>query len=194
MKKFLSLLLLPAALLCACTNKGVMYQPYAQLTPTHIRKIAVRPFINRTEVFALEDRLTLRLNDEFLKDGSYQIVSEAVADGVIIGQITRYLMVPLQYDNQLIPTTYRMDIWLRVQLFDMKKGVSLWEEPALVGSHIYSAATLPGGMTEEEARTQVWEKLSRSIVKRTTDGFGSVWSESKRTTQQETNNFVTITE
>ncbi len=169
-----------------------MYKPYAQITPHHIAKIAVRPFINKTEVFALEDRLTIAVTDEFLKNGQYQVVNESTADGIIIGQISRYLMVPLQYDSQMIPTTYRMDVWLKVQLMDTAKGISIWEEPALVGSYTYSSSTLPGGMTEEQARIEVWNKLAKDIVKRTAAGFGSVWSEDKRKVQ-ENDEFTTIT-
>ena len=36
------------------------------------------------------------------------------------------------------------------------------------------------GMTEEEAREIIWEKLSRDIVKRTIKGFGSVTSASEK--------------
>ncbi|MDR0291302.1 MAG: hypothetical protein LBI01_00680, partial [Elusimicrobium sp.] len=66
-------------------------------------------------------------------------------------------------------------------------------EPALVSSYIYSAPTLPGGMTEEQARGQVWDQLSRDIVKRTTDGFGSVWSQSSKRTQAN-QEYTTITQ
>lgn len=190
MKKLLSVC--AALTLFACANPNMMYKPYDQITPHHIQKIAVRPFINRTEVFALEDRLTLEVTDEFLRNGQYQIVSEENASGIIIGQISRYLMVPLQYDSQLIPTTYRMDVWLKVQLLDSKSGVPIWEEPALVGSYTYSSSTLPGGMTEDQARMEVWRKLSIDIVKRTAEGFGSVWSEDKRRTL-ENDEFTTIT-
>jgi len=191
MKKII--FLFSVVFLAACSTPGsVEYKPYDQLTPQHIMKISVRPFINSTEVFALEDKLTLAVTDEFLRNGQFQIVNESQADGIIIGQISRYLMVPLQYDSQMIPTTYRLDVWLRVQLMDVKTGVSIWEEPALVGSYVYSASTRPGGMTEDQARDQVWQQLSVDIVKRTTAGFGSVWSQDRRK-EQANSEFTTIT-
>jgi hypothetical protein len=48
-------------------------------------------------------------------------------------------------------------------------------------------------MTEEQARGQVWDQLSRDIVKRTTDGFGSVWSQSSKRTQAN-QEYTTITQ
>ena len=188
MKKFIPLFFIFLILGCNSEN----YKPYPQLMPQHVNKVAVRPFINRTQVFALEERLTLRVVDEFLKNGFYRVVPEAQADGVLIGMVTRYIMIPLQYDTQMIPTTYRVQVWLNVRFLDKVSDKVLWEEPALVSSYIYSAPTLPGGMTEEAAQEQVWDQLARDIVIRTTEGFGSVWSQSRRVVQQN-DEFTTIT-
>ncbi len=180
MKKFLSVLCAAAAL-AACASEGAVYKPQAQIMPQHIKKIAVRQILNKTEVFALEDKFYNELYDEFLRDGSYQIVSENNgAEGVVVTTISRYLNVPIQYDSQLIPTVYRMDIWLDVVFMDKTTNAPVWREPALFGTQIYAASTLPGGMTEVQARDVVFEKLSKDIVKRTVEGFGSVMSENKK--------------
>lgn len=180
MKKFL-FSIASLALLAACASEGAVYTPQAQIMPQHIRKIAVRPILNKTEVFALEDKFYNELYDEFLRDGAYRIVSENNgAEGVVVTTISRYLNVPIQYDSQLIPTVYRMDIWLDVVFMDKTTNQPVWREPAFLGTQIYSASTLPGGMTEVQARDIVFQKLSKDIVKRTVDGFGSVMSENKK--------------
>ncbi|MBR4682074.1 MAG: hypothetical protein IKP06_02060 [Elusimicrobiaceae bacterium] len=180
MKKVLSLL---GAVVClaACAGENVVYTPQAQIMPQHIKKIAVRQILNKTEVFALEDKFYNELYDEFLRNGSYQIIPENDgAEGVVVTTISRYLNVPIQYDSQLIPTVYRMNIWLDVVLMDKTTNTPVWREPAFLGTQIYAASTLPGGMTEVQARDMVFQQLSRDIVKRTVDGFGSVWSENKK--------------
>ena len=180
MKKLL-FVLAGAAALAACASEGAVYKPQAQIMPQHIKKIAVRQILNRTEVFALEDKFYNELYDEFLRNGTYQIVSEnADAQGVVATAISRYLNVPIQCDSQLIPTVYRMDIWLDVVLIDKSTNAPVWREPALLGTQIYAASTLPGGMTEVQARDVVFGKLCKDIVKRTVDGFGSVMSEDKK--------------
>ncbi len=180
--------------LAACGTEGAFYKPQAQIMPQHIKKIAIRPILNKTEIFAMEDKLYLRLYDEFLKNGSYQVVNEnASAEGVIVTTITRYLNVPIQYDSQLIPTVYKMDVWLDVVLMDKSTHAPVWREPAFLGTQTYSASTLPGGLTEQQARERIWEKLSKDIVKRTVDGFGSVMSESKRKVMQNPE-YTTITQ
>ena len=180
MKKIL--LLACAALgLTACGGENVVYKPQAQIMPQHIKKIAVRQILNKTEVFALEDKFYNELYDEFLRNGSYQIVPENDgAEGVVVTTISRYLNVPIQYDSQLIPTVYRMNIWLDVVFMDKTTNEPVWREPAFLGTQIYAASTLPGGMTEVQARDEVFQQLSRDIVKRTVEGFGSVWSENKK--------------
>ena len=180
MKKLLQTVCL-AALLAACASEGAVYTPQAQIMPQHIKKIAVRQILNKTEVFALEDKFYNELYDEFLRNGTYQIVPENDgAEGVIVTTISRYLNVPVQYDSQLIPTVYRMSIWLDVILVDKTTNQPVWREPAFMGTQVYAASTLPGGMTEVQARDEVFGQLARDIVKRTVDGFGSVWSENKK--------------
>lgn len=178
----------------ACGSEGSFYRPQAQIMPQHIRKVAIRPILNKTEIFAMEDKLYLQLYDEFLKNGSYQIVDENNgAEGVIITTITRYLNVPVQYDSQLIPVVYKMDVWLDIVLMDKSTNTPVWREPAFLGTQYYSASTLPGGMTEQQAREMIWQKLSKDIVKRTVDGFGSVMSENKRKVMQNPE-YTTITQ
>ncbi len=193
MKKFW-LWLCACACVGACTEGSVVYTPQAQIMPQHIKKIAVRPILNRTEVFALEDKFYNELYDTFLRNGSYQIVPENDgAQGVVVTTITRYLNVPIQYDSQLIPTVYKMDIWLDVVFMDATTNTPVWREPALTSTQIYAASTLPGGMTEQQARDIIFEKLSKDIVKRTVDGFGSVRSEDKRKVMNNPE-YTTITE
>ena len=173
--------LLGGLLLSACAGEGVIYKPQAQIMPQHIKKIAVRPVLNRTEVFTLEDKFYIELYDQFLQNGSYQIVPENNgAEGVVVTTISRYLNVPIQYDSQLIPTVYRMEVLLDVVFIDKSTNAPVWREPAFLGTQIYSASTLPGGMTEVQARDVIWKKLSKDIIKRTVDGFGSVMSENKK--------------
>lgn len=187
MKKILLLLLTLFALgACAEVDNQVYYNPNAQIMPQHITKIHVRPFINRTEVFALEDKLTLEVVDEFLRNGSYYIVNEDQANGVLAGEIIRYLLVPVQYDTHLVPTVYRMEVLLKIRFIDKETQKTVWEEPALQQIYTYSASTLPGGMTEEQARQQLWSNFAKMIVKRTVEGFGSVGSEIRQKAQVNT--------
>ncbi len=182
----LTLLLAVAALGCTAPEREVYYRPNAQTMPQNIAKIHVRPFINRTQVFALEDRLTIEVVDEFLRNGQYNITNESLADGVLAGEIARYVLVPIQYDSQLVPTLYRMEVLFKVSFIDKATDTTIWQEQGLTQMYTYSASTRPGGMSEEQAREQLWRNFARVIVKRTVEGFGSVRSDTRQRSQPNT--------
>ena len=80
MKKTWIILLAGISLGC---GDSIAYRPAPQLLPGNIRRIALRLVVNKTQQFGLEDKLTLRIRDEFLRDGRYPLVPEADADGVV---------------------------------------------------------------------------------------------------------------
>src|SRR5256885_15857293 len=80
------------------------YNPAPQVLPAHIQKLAIRPFANHTQQYGLEDKLTLAVQSEFNRDGRHQITTEDQADGVLIGDIPRYILEPLSYDTNHLPT------------------------------------------------------------------------------------------
>ena len=172
--------LLAAAALAACSTADITYRPAEQKLPPYIKRISVRPFTNKTPQFGLEERLTLKTIDEFLKNGEYSIAQENAAQGVIVAEISHYILTPIQYDVNLVPTVYKLNVLISVRFLDRDANRYLWEEPALHAVKMYSASTLPGGMTEAAARESLWEILAKSIVTRTVKGFGSATSASQR--------------
>jgi hypothetical protein len=160
------------------------YTPSTAILPQHIRKIGLRPIKNDTSFFGLEDKFTLRLQDEFTRGGQYPLVSEGLADGVIIAEIERYINEPTSYDENLIVQERKMWALVNIAFWDKVQNKILWSEPNLQGVHRYAVESRPGGITEEEARGIVWDKLSRDIYKRTIEGFGSVTGELQRNVPQ----------
>ncbi|HVO33113.1 MAG TPA: LptE family protein [Elusimicrobiota bacterium] len=154
--------------------------------PQYIRKIAVRPFANHTQQYGLEDKLTVAVQNEFNLDGRYSITTEEQADGVLIGDIAKYILEPLSYDSNHVPTQYKLWILVNITFYDKVHNQSLWTEPNMSGQLIYYAASsaLPGAMTEEEARETIWDQLSRDIRTRTFEGFGTVTGTSEKAVPQ----------
>jgi hypothetical protein len=179
MKKLFLLAALVGLGACGATS-DIVYNPAAQKLPQYIKRIAVRPFANKTQQFGLEEKITLKVIDEFLKNGEYAISPENAAQGVIVGEINHYILTPIQYDVNLVPTVYKVNVIASVRLLDREYNRYLWEEPALQVTKVYSAANLPGGMTEEQAREFLWEILAKDVVLRTVQGFGAVSSASEK--------------
>ena len=180
MKKQIMMFVAVLGLTACSTGPDVIYKPSDQKLPANIKQIAVRPFANKTQQFGLEEKLTLKVIDEFLKNGEYSIAPESSAQGVIVGEISHYILTPVQYDVNLVPTVYKLNIIATVRFLDRDENRYLWEEPALQVTKMYSAANLPGGLTEEQAREYLWEILAKDVVMRTVEGFGSVSSTSQK--------------
>jgi hypothetical protein len=158
------------------------YNPAPQILPQYIRKIAIRPFANHTQQYGLEDKLTIAVQSQFNQDGRFSITTEDQADGVVIGDITRYILEPLAYDANHVPTQYKMWILVNVTFYDKIKSQTLWTEPNMSGQLTYYVASsgLPGSMTEVEAQQTIWDQMSRDITTRTLEGFGTVTGESEK--------------
>jgi hypothetical protein len=179
MKKYLAL---AAGLIGLTACQKYYYNPAPQVLPSYIAKLAVRPFANHTQQYGLEDKLTLAVQNEFNRDGRYAITSEDQADGVVIGDITRYILEPLSYDSNHVPTQYKLWILCDVTFYDKIKNQTLWKEANMNGQLTYYVASsgLPGSQTEEEARQVIWDQLSRDIRTRTLEGFGTVTGASEK--------------
>lgn len=172
--------LVSAALALAACGSDVAYRPTPQLLPSHIQKLALRPIVNKSPQFGLEDKLALAVRDEFLRDGRYPLVPEPESNGIVWITITRYILTPIQYDATLAPTTYKLRILIDVNFVDRASNQTLWEEKNLESTLTYPAAALAGGLTEEQAREQIWDVLAKLVVRRTIDGFGAVTGTSER--------------
>ncbi len=163
------------------------YKPHEQVLPPHIKNIAIRSFVNRTSELGLEDRLYLRVYDEFVRDGRFTITEEADADGVLVGEITHYILQPFQYGATGEAEQYQLRVLMNIYFIDKVNNVTLWKEPNFEGRHIYYAKTITGeseivfdSMTEEEAREVVWDILSQKIFRRVFEGFGTTGISDKK--------------
>ncbi|MBI5245843.1 MAG: hypothetical protein HY923_01580 [Elusimicrobia bacterium] len=173
--------LLPLALLLsAACGTDVAYKPTPQIIPQHVQRLALRPVSNKTQQFGLEDKLMLRVRDEFLRDGRYPLVPEPESQGIVWITISRYILTAVQYDSTQAATAYKLRILVDLQFVDKSSNQILWEEKNLEGILNFPAATLRAGLTEEQAREQIWDILARNIVKRVVNGFGSVTGTSER--------------
>lgn len=160
------------------------YTPAPQILPANIKTIYIRPFVNNTSQYGLEEKLTLKVVDEFVRDGRLKVVnSEAEADGIIAGEISKYILQPLTYDANMVTEQYKLWVLLNINFIDKAKNITLWTEPNMEGIQIFYDATR-GGPTEEEVRETLWDSLARDIVKRTIQGFGSISGASEKKVPQ----------
>ena len=111
---------------CAPKSKDVIYRPSPHILPTHIKKLAIKPFENRTQQFALEDKLTIRVNNRFITDSTYRITSIEESDGILMGVINRYIHLPIAYDANLVATQYKLDVVVQISFIDRAANTVMW--------------------------------------------------------------------
>jgi len=158
------------------------YNPSPQVLPQYVRKLAIRTFANHTQQYGIEEKLTLAVQNLFNQDGRYHITTEDQADGVLVGDITKYILEPLVFDQNGAPAQYKLWILVTVTFYDKVKNQTLWTEPNLGLPVTYSAASSnqPGALTELEAQQQIWTQVSGDILTRTLEGFGTVTGASEK--------------
>jgi len=163
---------LAAIVFCGCTAP---YTPAPQILPQHVRKIYIRPFVNDTNQYGIEEKLTFTLTNVLINDGRFAVVNnEADADGVLVGEISKYVLQPLTYNSNMVTLQWKLWVIVNIYFVDRIKNVTLWSEPNMQAIQTYNDATQPGGKSEEEARQLIWNSMSSDIVNRTVNGFGSV--------------------
>ena len=181
-----AIILAGAALLFGCATSEFYKGPAAVVLPAHIQKITVRPIVRRVEtpghnIVGWEDKLRLRIQDELIRDGRFVYVNEeAHADGVLYGEISRLLFQPLSYDANNVVQETKLWVVMNIGFQDRVKGETLWEEPNLEQEFLYFSSTQPGGLTDDEARDELWDRFARDVIKRMVEGFGSVTGASER--------------
>ncbi|MBN1824011.1 MAG: hypothetical protein JW803_06815 [Endomicrobiales bacterium] len=174
--------LLKAVLFSAVVFLGCAapYTPAPQIIPSHIKAIYVRQFVNMTNQFGIEDKLTLKVVDEFVRDGRIKYaMNEENADGVVVGEITKYILQPLTYDSNMVAEQYKLWVLLNVHFVDKVNNVTMWTESNMEGIQIFYDPSR-GGKPEEEVREELWDLFARDIIKRTYEGFGSVSGASEK--------------
>jgi hypothetical protein len=158
MKKILVVVGGPRAGLGGVRGNGEYQASANVILPVHIQKIGLKTFVNRTQYFGLEDRFRLHIEQEMIRDGRLPFpASRRRPMASLKGEIVNYIPQVATYDASNQPLEYRLWVIINVRFVDRRENRVLWEEPRLEQTYRYFVETQPGGMTEDEARLQVWD-------------------------------------
>lgn len=110
--------------------------------PTYVKTIGVPLFVNNTQVFEVEQRLTEAVRREFIGRGKYKVLPEAAgADAVLVGQIVSISLVPASFTEERQASRYVATVVVKVEFRDLKADKVLWENPSLQFREEYELAT-----------------------------------------------------
>jgi Lipopolysaccharide-assembly len=155
-----------AALLCG----GCPYGFAGGGLPSNIRTVAILPFDNLTAEPQLTQEVSDALREAVQGRLGLRPASEANADAVVRGTILRYepdialSFQPGQTGNVAV-TSRRVQLTLKVEIYDQREGRALWSRESMVVDGEYEPPR------EADGRKKALDKLVTDIV----DGAQSQW-------------------
>ena len=140
--------------------------------PDYVKTVAIVPFDNTTIRPELTDEVFLALLRDFPRSQGLQPAAEDLADAVVYGTITRYVLTTPSYvagaggENPEV-VQRQVNITVEVQIINLVDDEILWESRSLTVQGQY----LEEGETEEVGKALALELLVQRII----DGAQSNW-------------------
>jgi hypothetical protein len=142
--------------------------------PGYIKTVAIPLFKNpRTFKYGAERVITDAVIDEFIADGTLDVVDEYDADSKLIGEIVSYKKEALSYDVHELVQEYNLAVVVSITFQDARSGEVIWQEKSMYEAVSYFTVETSKGPaeTEDEALERLAEELARKIVNRTMQGW-----------------------
>jgi len=152
---------------CTYTSQSIL--------PVHIKKINITIFTNESFRPDLDEKITTAVTKEFIVDGRLIPSGEDEADAVLHGEIKQYILEPLSYTEKMNVEEYKVRIVVNIWLKDLRQEKVLWREDNI--ESWTTASSTRGGLeikVENEAISEVVDKLARKVVKRVIDGWSNI--------------------
>ena len=132
-----------------------------------ISSVAVPLFEDQTQEYGLREPLTQKVVDAYVQDNTLKVVNQKNSDSILYGTIIRYRREAHTFDESENVKEYKVRIFVRATLEEIKKKKIIWEEDNLEGWAIYSAVD----ETEDDGKEKALQKLAEDIVNRTVKGW-----------------------
>ncbi len=158
--------------LTAC---GYHTSGHAITLPPDISTIAIPTFVNNTETYKIEQRLTAAVVREFTTRTHYHILHSPsdAADATLLGTVYSTYTAPLTYDSQTGRVVSALiTVSMKVSLTD-KHGKVLYHNPAYVFREQYEVSDELNSFFEEDspAFDRLSQDFARTLVSNILEGF-----------------------
>jgi len=143
--------------------------------PTNIQTIAIPAFVNRTQTYKIEQRLTSAVVREMVTRTHYHVLNEASAsaDATLRGVVISTSTSPLTYDSQTgRASSALVVVTSKVTLTD-RQGKVLYENPAYLFREEYQVSRELSSFFEEDspALERLSREFARTLVSNVLEGF-----------------------
>jgi outer membrane lipopolysaccharide assembly protein LptE/RlpB len=173
----LSIVLLRALTLIFFFATGCGYHTagHAVTIPANVQTIAIPAFVNRTQTYKIEQRLTSAVVSEMVARTHYHVLNEASdsADATLRGTVISTSTSPLTYDSQTgRASSALVVVTAKVTLTD-RQGKVLYENPAYLFREEYQVSRELSSFFEEDspALSRLSREFARTLVSNVLEGF-----------------------
>ncbi|MEA3476523.1 MAG: LPS assembly lipoprotein LptE [Candidatus Cloacimonadota bacterium] len=137
------------------------YSFYTRANP-HLKTVMISEFENNSEQYDLPELITTYLTEKFIADNRLKVMADG-ADMDVNGSVLSYDKAVFSYDIQEEPTEWQITIHFSIEVKDMTKNSTIWQNKNLSLSAIYGN---PENIPENESGTEnlTEEDACREII------------------------------
>jgi len=148
---------------------------HAVTIPDNVRTIAIPAFVNQTQTFKIEQRLTAAVVRELVTRTHYRVINQVDddADAALHGTVLSTYTTPLTYDSRTgRAASVMVVISMNVSLLD-KQGKVLYQNPSYLFREQYEVSRDLNSFFEEDS--PAFQRLARdfaqTLVSNILEGF-----------------------
>ncbi|MCK4359584.1 MAG: LptE family protein [Candidatus Cloacimonetes bacterium] len=139
----------------------VHYSFYSRANP-HLKTVMISEFENNSEQYDLPELITTDLTEKFISDNRLKVMSDN-ADMEVKGSVLSYDKTVFSYDVQEDPQEWQITIRFSIEIKDMTKNSTIWQNKNLSLSAVYGN---PENEPEKESDVENYteEDAQREII------------------------------
>jgi outer membrane lipopolysaccharide assembly protein LptE/RlpB len=162
-------------LILLTTACGYHTAGHAVTLPANVQTIAIPAFVNQTQTYKIEQKLTAAVVREMVTRTHYRVLNETSdsADAILRGTVVSTSTSPLTYDSQTGRASSALVVLTaRVTLTD-RQGKVLYENPSYLFREEYQVSRELSSFFEEDspALERLSREFARTLVSNVLEGF-----------------------
>jgi len=170
------LLLIPLIGIILCLSECGHYSFYTRANP-YLKTVMISEFENNSDRYDLPELITTYLTEGFISDNRLKVMADG-ADIEVKGSVLSYNKTVFSYDIQEEPQEWQITIRFSIEVKDMTKSSTIWQNKNLSLSAIYgNPKNVPEtesdieNLTEKDACHEIIYDLCDIILGNSVEGW-----------------------
>lgn len=160
--------------LCLSVACGYHLAGTGSSLPEHIKTIGLPIFVNNTQGYQVEQKITSNIQNVLLQRGKYKVVPDAQGvDAVLKGTILSVSLYPATFSSEGRASEYNVVITAKVTFTDLTTKKVLFQNPSFIfrGQYQIDQEELLFFDRQSEAIDQIAKDFAESVVSAILEGF-----------------------